>query len=121
QSMKVLHVLDHSLPIFSGYSFRSQSILKGQVTLGFTPVVLTSPKHGSARDEVEEIEGIRYYRTKVLKERLVSGLPFVKEARLMSRLVGRIREVVDAEKVDLIHSHSPVLNGFPSLWIARQF
>jgi glycogen synthase len=116
--MKVLHVLDHSLPIFSGYSFRSQSILRGQRVLGLTPVVLTTPKHGSARDEVEEIEGIRYYRTKVLKERFVSRLPFVKEARLMSRLAGRIREIVDAEKVDLIHSHSPSLNGLASLWVA---
>jgi len=116
--MKVLHILDHSVPLFSGYSFRSQSILRGQVTLGLTPVVLTSPKHGSERDEVEEIEGIRFYRTKVLKERLVSGLPFVKEARLMSRLVGRIKEVVRSEKVDLIHSHSPSLNGLASLWVA---
>jgi len=118
--MKVLHVLDHSVPLFSGYSFRSQSILRGQGALGLTPVVLTSPKHGSARDEVEEIEGIRYYRTKVLQERFVSGLPFVKEARLMSRLAGRIREIVDTEKVDLIHSHSPSLNGLASLWVASR-
>ena len=118
--MKVLHVLDHSLPIFSGYSFRSQSILRGQRVLGITPVVLTSPKHGSERDEIEEIEGIRYYRTKVLKDRFVSGLPFVKEARLMSRLAGRIREIVDTEKVDLIHSHSPSLNGLASLWVASR-
>src|SRR5215472_11538150 len=116
--MKVLHVLDHSVPLFSGYSFRSQSILRGQGALGLTPVVLTSPKHGSARDEVEQIEGIRYYRTKVSKERFVSGLPFVKEARLISRLAGRIREIVDTEKVDLIHSHSPSLNGLASLWVA---
>jgi glycogen synthase len=118
--MKVLHVLDHSVPLFSGYSFRSQSILRGQGALGLTPVVLTSPKHGSARDEVEEIEGIRYYRTKVLKERLVSGLPFVKEARLMRRLAGRIREVVGTEKVDLIHCHSPSLNGLASLRVASR-
>jgi len=92
--------------------------LGGQVALGLTPVVLTSPKHGSARDEVEEIEGIHYYRTKVLEDGFISGLPFVKEARLISRLAGRIREIVDTEKVDLIHSHSPSLNGLASLWVA---
>ncbi len=118
--MKVLHVLDHSLPIFSGYSFRSQSILNGQVALGLTPVVLTSPKHGSQRDEVEEIDGIRYYRTKISKERFVGRLPFVREAKLMSRLAGRIGEVVGTEKVDLIHSHSPSLNGLASLWVASR-
>ncbi len=118
--MKVLHVLDHSLPIFSGYSFRSQSILNGQVALGLTPVVLTSPKHGSECDQVEEIDGIRYYRTKISKKRFIGGLPFVREVRLMSRLAGRIREVVDTEKVDLIHSHSPSLNGLASLWVASR-
>lgn len=118
--MKVLHVLDHSVPLFSGYSFRSQSILKGQVALGFEPVVLTSPKHGSQRDEVEKIENIRYYRTKVLREGLVSGLPFIKEVRLIQRLAARLKRVIEAEKVELIHSHSPSLNGLASFWVASK-
>jgi glycogen synthase len=118
--MKVLHVLDHSLPIFSGYSFRSQSILKGQAILGLTPVVLTSPKHGSHSDAVEEIESIRFYRIKRLNDRFVGGLPFVKEARMMNRLAVRIRKIVEAEKVDLIHSHSPSLNGLASFWAASR-
>ena len=118
--MKVLHVLDHSVPLFSGYSFRSQSILTGQVALGLKPVVLTSPKHGSQHDDVEEIEGIRYYRTKVLKERLLGGLSFFKEGRLISRLAARIRKVVKTEEVELIHSHSPSLNGLASLWVASR-
>lgn len=118
--MKVLHVLDHSLPIFSGYSFRSQSILRGQVTLGLAPVVLTSPKHGSERDEVEEIESIRYYRTKLSRDWFLGGLRFVKEARMMNRLAVRIRKVIEAEKVDLIHGHSPSLNGLASFWVASR-
>src|SRR5262249_36333658 len=76
--------------------------------------------HGSPTDEVEEIEGIRYYRTKVSKERLLGGLPFFKEAKLISKLAGRIRKVVKTEKIELIHSHSPSLNGLASLWVASQ-
>ena len=94
--------------------------MKGQVALGITPVVLTSPKHGSGRNEVEIRDRLRYYRTKVLNDGFVSGLPFVKETRLMSQLADRIREVVEAEKVDLIHSHSPSLNGLASLWVASR-
>jgi PEP-CTERM/exosortase A-associated glycosyltransferase len=118
--MKILHVLDHSLPLFSGYSFRSHSILLGQVAIGFSPVVLTSPKQGSKRDDVDEFDGIRYYRTKVLPDYFVGGLPFVREARLVSRLAKRIGEVVHQEKVELIHSHSPSLNGLAALRVSAK-
>ena len=43
--MKILHVLDHSIPLHSGYSFRTLSILREQRALGWTTVQLTSPKH----------------------------------------------------------------------------
>jgi hypothetical protein len=44
--MKILHILDHSLPVVSGYSPRSHAILRFQKRLGLRPVGLTSPKHG---------------------------------------------------------------------------
>jgi len=33
-TLKVLHVLDHSVPLHSGYSFRTLSILREQRKLG---------------------------------------------------------------------------------------
>jgi len=119
--MKVLHILDHSLPVFSGYSFRSANIVRFQKSSGITPVVLTSPKHGSGENTEEEIDGIRYYRTATLASNKLVDLPLVKEQRLMSRLKGRIREVVKKERVDLIHSHSPSLNGLPAAKVAKDF
>ena len=44
-TLKILHILDHSLPLHSGYSFRSQAILRAQRKRGWEPVALTSPKH----------------------------------------------------------------------------
>jgi glycogen(starch) synthase len=117
--MKVLHVLDHSVPLFSGYSFRSANIVKFQKALGMNPIVLTSPKHGSLANDVEEIDGIRYYRTAALRENSTHHLPFFKEIRLMSQLKERMAEVVSSEKIDLIHSHSPSLNGLPAWRVAR--
>ena len=117
--MKVLHILDHSVPIFSGYSFRSAAITRFQKPLGMNPVVLTSPKHGSGANGMEEIDGVRHYRTAVLPGTATAHLPFVKELRFMRRLKERIGEVVREEKVDLIHSHSPSLNGLPAWRIAR--
>jgi PEP-CTERM/exosortase A-associated glycosyltransferase len=117
--MKILHVLDHSLPVFSGYSFRSANIVRFQKHHGLDPVVLTSPKQGSDDNGMEEIAGIRYYRTASLPVDLAHRLPFIKECLLMSRLKKRIVEVVNAEHINLIHSHSPSLNGLPSSKVAH--
>ena len=42
--MKILHVLDHSLPLHSGYTFRTAAILTEQRIRGWETVHLTSPK-----------------------------------------------------------------------------
>lgn len=113
---RVLHVLDHSLPIASGYSYRSRSIVLFQKQLGFNPSVLTSPKHGSARHDRESIDGVSHYRTGPAGGRL----PFVREVRLMSTLSSRIAAVARETKAEIIHAHSPLLNGLPALWAARR-
>lgn len=84
--------------------------------LGLTPVVVTSPKHGSARDDYEVRDDIPHYRTGHCGGRL----PFVREVRIMQRLAGRIVQVAREEGVSVIHAHSPLLNGLPALWAARR-
>ena len=117
--MKILHVLDHSVPVMSGYATRSWNIINFQRALGLDPVVLTSPKHPLAAPAREEIDGIAYHRTAAH----VSGagrLPYVGELALMARLGGRIAALARAEGADIVHAHSPVLNGLPALWAGRR-
>jgi len=38
----------------------------------------------------------------------------------MARLAARIVRVARAERIELIHAHSPSLNGLPALWAARR-
>jgi len=114
--VKILHVLDHSLPIGSGYSYRSQSIVHHQRRLGLQPVVLTSPKQGTPHDGKEIIAEIPHYRTGPAG----GTLPFARELLLIRRLAGRIAQVARSERVDIIHAHSPLLNGLPALWVARR-
>jgi len=116
QPTRVLHVLDHSLPIGSGYSYRSRSIVTFQKRLGLEPVVLTSPKQGSESDGRDLVDGIPHYRT----GRTGGRLPFARELRLMARLAGRIIRVARAEGVELIHAHTPSLNGLPAIWAGRR-
>jgi PEP-CTERM/exosortase A-associated glycosyltransferase len=119
--MKILHILDHSLPLHSGYTFRSQSILEEQRRKGWVPVVVTSPKHEAScrktSEQIEEIGGIRFYRS----GRLPAGsLAMPSEVRLMKLLGKRIKEVAKLEEPDLLHAHSPVLNVLPALWAGRR-
>jgi PEP-CTERM/exosortase A-associated glycosyltransferase len=118
--MKILHILDHSLPLHSGYTFRSQSIFRTQKKRGWEPVVLTSPKHEENWKgdwhPLETIGDFRYYRSGKVKK----GLPFFTERQMMQVIEKRILEVAEQEKPDIIHAHSPVLNGFPALKAGRK-
>jgi len=109
-------VLDHSLPIGSGYAYRTRSILTFQQRLGLEPVALTSPKQGDASDDGARIDGILHFRTPPVGDRT----PFLRELRLMWRLAARILAVARAQRVEVIHAHSPLLNGLPALWAARR-
>ncbi|MFP3982493.1 MAG: TIGR04063 family PEP-CTERM/XrtA system glycosyltransferase [Desulfurivibrionaceae bacterium] len=120
--MKILHILDHSLPLHSGYTFRSQSIFRAQRQLGWEPVILTSPKHeqswkGNWFDK-EEINGFTYYRSGSLPES--GSLPVLPELRLVRVLRRRLEDVLDREKPDIIHAHSPFLNAMAALKPAKK-
>lgn len=119
--MKILHILDHSLPLHSGYTFRSQNIFNAQKQMGYDPIVLTSPKHEESYKkfcpEKEQIGGLTYYRTGPVNS---SPLPMAYELKLMKKLTEKIYHVAGREKPDIIHAHSPILNGFPAVKVARK-
>lgn len=110
-SLRILHVLDHSLPLHSGYTFRTVSILRAQHALGWETVHLTTPKQGRTQVPMETVDGLDFFRTPNTGD---AGL--IAQMRLTAQ---RLREVVALTKPDLIHAHSPVLNALPSLWVGR--
>ena len=107
--MRVLHVLDHSIPLHSGYTFRTLAILREQRRLGWETLQLTTPKQGASSAREEVVDGLRFHRTPN-----AVGVGLLAQMRLTA---ARIAEVVQAEKPDLIHAHSPVLNALPALWV----
>ena len=116
---RILHVLDHSLPLLSGYSTRSHHALRAQLHWAVEPVAVTSPKHGPAAG-AEEIDGVTYYRTPAIAANFAARIPAGAEVRLMQRLGARVRQVARQHDCQVIHAHSPVLNGIPALWVARR-
>ena len=61
--MRVLHVMDHSLPLHSGYTFRTAAIVREQRLRGWETFHLTSPKQGQCWRGLEEVDGLEFYRT----------------------------------------------------------
>ena len=111
--MKVLHILYPSLPNISGSSIRSRDILNNQLKIGVEPIVITSPFQNPKRngDSVEEIDGIKYYRTFSNNNELVNEnkssifLQIKKFFRIISFTL-KVYEIAKKEQVDVIHAHS---------------
>ncbi|PWG62681.1 TIGR04063 family PEP-CTERM/XrtA system glycosyltransferase [Sediminicurvatus halobius] len=118
-SRRILHVLDHSIPLHSGYSFRTRAILDEQRALGWETEHVTGPRHYGAEALEETVEGLRFHRTPELRGPGHST-PVLREAYLINALAARVAQVAKAVRPDVIHAHSPPLNGFAALRVARR-
>jgi hypothetical protein len=112
--MRILHILDHSLPLHSGYVFRTLAILREQRALGWQTLQLTTPRHGKASDDVEDVDGWRFHRTSVPNGR-ISNVPGVGYLAEMQATARRVYDLASAFGADVLHAHSPVLNALPAL------
>lgn len=117
--MRILHILDHSLPLHSGYTFRTLSILKEQRALGWETFQLTGPKQGDCGVLEEDVGGWHFYRT-LPAIGLASKLPVLNQTAVIDRLTHRLNEVAEIVKPDILHAHSPVLNAIPALRVGRR-
>lgn len=128
-SVRVLHVLDHSIPLHSGYTFRTLNLLREQRKLGWETFHITSPKHGQGLTAPadlalleQEVDGWHFFRTPVspVPPAAPSPIPGVAELRLMRQLERRLQSVAEQIKPDILHAHSPVLNALPALRVGRR-
>lgn len=117
--MKILHILDHSIPLHSGYTFRTRAILTQQAALGWCTVQLTSGKQGPTAAPVEDVDGLCFYRTPA-PSGTAARLPVLQQWRIISDLERRLDAVVEQERPDLLHAHSPALNGVAALRVGKR-
>jgi glycogen(starch) synthase len=114
--MRVLHILDHGLPLHSGYTFRTRAILKAQMRAGWQVAAVTGPRHGAFDAAEETVDGIDFHRT-APPVRWPS--PF-REWREIGAFARRIDEVVESFQPDVLHAHSPVLDAMAALRVAKR-
>jgi PEP-CTERM/exosortase A-associated glycosyltransferase len=137
--VKILHILDHSIPLHSGYTFRTRAILERQREMGWQTVHVTSAKHELGMDEhampanqgehesacltdrimEEDVDGFHFYRTR-RPTGIGSRLPVMSQLTIVRGLAKRVDEVVLREQPDILHAHSPALNGLAALWVGRK-
>lgn len=112
--MKVLHILDHSLPQQSGYAFRSHSILTQLQQSRADVSALTGPKHGAGEASGGAIfDGVVYQRAQFDEAHSFDG------PRGQIRTITTTRDAIKLhlrdQPAEVLHAHSPCLNGLAAL------
>jgi PEP-CTERM/exosortase A-associated glycosyltransferase len=114
--MRILHILDHSLPLHSGYAFRTRAIVKAQLAQGWEVACLTGPRHAAGGPDPELIDGITFYRT---PKPAPAPAP-LGEWREVRALSARLDDLIGEWRPDQLHAHSPVLTALAALPVARR-
>ena len=118
-ALKILHILDHSLPLQSGYSFRTLGILTAQRRQGWDTAQMTTPKQYRFDGAVDHVDGWTFHRTPQ-PSAASQKVPVIREACQMRATGRRLDEVIEETRPDILHAHSPVLNGVPALSAGRR-
>lgn len=118
-SLRILHVLDHSVPLHSGYTFRTLAILTEQRRLGWETLQLTTPKHYGATADEEDAEGFRFYRTRVPAGGWRAA-PVLNQWAVVHDTRRRLAQIARQVRPDVLHAHSPCLNGIAALQVGRK-
>jgi PEP-CTERM/exosortase A-associated glycosyltransferase len=124
-NMRILHILDHSLPLQSGYVYRTLGIINQQRAIGWEPVLLTSGKHHAfsptheAMPARERIGDWEFFRTQK-PTGFAAKLPATDELTIIRDLGRRLDEIIPEVRPDILHAHSPVLNALPAIRAGRR-
>jgi PEP-CTERM/exosortase A-associated glycosyltransferase len=117
--MRILHILDHSIPLHSGYTFRTLAILREQRALGWETYHLTSAKQGSFNGLEEEVDGWHFFRTPPSNDRL-GKISVLGPLTVTHGLTQRLYKVAEQVRPDVLHAHSPVPNALAALRVGRK-
>ena len=118
--MRVLHILDHGLPLQSGYVYRTLGILRAQRERGWDSAHLTSPKQGPCAQLEETVDGWAFHRTPARRTQKL-GIPLGQHLSVVRATATRLAQLVPEIKPDILHAHSPVLNALAALWVGRKY
>lgn len=137
--MRILHLLDHSVPRRSPYSLRTMSIMQQQRDMGWQTVQLTGLRQGPAESDRNGGEW-QFFRTEAPPDALLaatpragaaagaravdgtrswSGFDPLQRIATLNCLARRLRVVVKLTRPDILHAHATAQNGLAALRVGR--
>jgi glycogen synthase len=119
--IRILHILDHSLPLHSGYTFRTRAIMKAQSARGWAVRGVTGVRQYQGTEanspaETRTVEGLTFDRTPAI----APARSPLRELNEIAAFARRIDEAVVLFQPDILHAHSPVLGALAALRVARR-
>ena len=113
--MRILHVLDHSLPLHSGYTFRTRAIMKAQVERGWAVAGVTGRRHYADGPDPETVDELTFSRT----AKGVGAPSPIAELLEVNAFSRSIAAAIERFSPDIVHAHSPVLGALAALNATR--
>jgi len=88
--------------------------------MGWETHQLTSSKQGKTAATFEQVGDLAFYRTQPSPGGMAS-FPVLNQLAVVTSLERRLAEVIAEVQPDLLHAHSPALNGLATLRASRRF
>lgn len=117
--MRILHILDHSIPLHSGYTFRTRAILEQQRRLDWETFHITGVKQGKSESSKEFVDELEFYRTEQSNS-ILYKMPILNQYATIIDLEKRLLDVAKEVKPDILHAHSPSLNGVAAIRVGKK-
>lgn len=102
----------------SGYTFRTRAIMTAQVGRGWAVAGVTGLRHLATGPDKESADGLNFFRTRAARWGV--RVPVLGECLEISALADKVTAVAARFRPDIIHAHSPCLDGIAGLIAARQ-
>ena len=104
--MRILHVMDHSLPGTDGYAIRAKYLLEAQVAAGHVVTVLTSPSQGPEATDTT-FGGVSYCRAHYTTTQAMVVRRGGKHLVFGDAIGARLSHLLAQDKYDIVHAHTP--------------
>ena len=123
--MKILHVLETSIPNLVGYTVRAKYIVENQKKTGMEPVVITSPffQSGDPQIRKEVHDGTVYYRTNFIKrpdKEHGKTVSYLMRLSMIHKYKRAVLKIVELERPNVIHAHSSYTNCIAANYASKK-
>ncbi len=117
--MRIIHVMDHSLPNTDGYSIRAKYLLEAQVRSGHHVTALTGPSQGLDAND-EETAGVSYRRSFYAGWEASVAAHGGKHLVFGRAIARRLSALLSQHNFDIVHAHTPFTVARVALQEARR-